>query len=177
VFRARDSPGDGQKPTERGCNQGLLYHAVFPTRRLRFEFLFLRRVGNGTILFSGQVGISPGCSMPVRLDLGRVMILLIDNYDSFTYNLVQRLGEIDPGIDLQVFRNDQITVDEIEALSPSHLIISPGPCTPLEAGISNDLIRRLAPRIPLLGVCLGHQAIGAAFWRYFSGINSYLCDR
>ncbi len=95
--------------------------------------------------------------------LGRVMILLIDNYDSFTYNLVQRLGEIDPGIDLQVFRNDQITVDEIEALGPSHLIISPGPCTPLEAGISNDVIRRMAPRIPLLGVCLGHQCIGHTF--------------
>ncbi len=91
------------------------------------------------------------------------MILLIDNYDSFTYNLVQRLGEIDPCIDLQVCRNDQITVAEIEARNPSHLIISPGPCTPLEAGICNDLIARLAPRIPLLGVCLGHQCIGHSF--------------
>ncbi len=91
------------------------------------------------------------------------MILLIDNYDSFTYNLVQRLGEIDPAIDLQVHRNDQITVEQIEALHPSHLIISPGPCTPLEAGISNDLIARLGSRIPLLGVCLGHQCIGHTF--------------
>jgi anthranilate synthase/aminodeoxychorismate synthase-like glutamine amidotransferase len=91
------------------------------------------------------------------------MILLIDNYDSFTYNLVQRLGEIDPGIDLRVVRNDQISVDDIVAMKPSHLIISPGPCTPLEAGISNDLIQRLAPSIPLLGVCLGHQCIGHTF--------------
>jgi anthranilate synthase/aminodeoxychorismate synthase-like glutamine amidotransferase len=90
------------------------------------------------------------------------MILLIDNYDSFTYNLVQRLGEIDPGIELEVVRNDQITVEQVEAKNPSHLIISPGPCTPRDAGISNDLITRLAPRIPLLGVCLGHQCIGHA---------------
>jgi anthranilate synthase/aminodeoxychorismate synthase-like glutamine amidotransferase len=88
------------------------------------------------------------------------MILLIDNYDSFTYNLVQRLGEIDPAIELEVVRNDQISVDEIEARNPSRIIISPGPCTPREAGISNELIKRLAPRIPLLGVCLGHQCIG-----------------
>jgi anthranilate synthase/aminodeoxychorismate synthase-like glutamine amidotransferase len=91
------------------------------------------------------------------------MILLIDNYDSFTYNLVQRLGEIDPGIDLKVVRNDQITVEEIEGKNPSRLIISPGPCTPLEAGISNEVVTRLAPRIPLLGVCLGHQCIGHVF--------------
>ncbi len=91
------------------------------------------------------------------------MIVLIDNYDSFTYNLVQRLGEIDPGVDLEVIRNDQVTVEEVEARNPSHLIISPGPCTPREAGISNDLIRRLAPKIPVLGVCLGHQCIGHAF--------------
>ena len=90
------------------------------------------------------------------------MILLIDNYDSFTYNLVQRLGEIDPGVDLKVVRNDQLTVEEIAAAAPSHLIISPGPCTPLEAGISNDVVARFAPTIPLLGVCLGHQCIGHA---------------
>ena len=90
------------------------------------------------------------------------MIVLIDNYDSFTYNLVQRLGEIDPHVELEVVRNDQITVEQVEAKNPSHLIISPGPCTPREAGISNDLILRLAPRIPLLGVCLGHQCIGHA---------------
>jgi para-aminobenzoate synthetase component II len=91
------------------------------------------------------------------------MIVLIDNYDSFTYNLVQRLGEIDPGLDLFVVRNDQIGLDEIEAKRPTHLIISPGPCTPNEAGISNAVIERFAPRIPLLGVCLGHQCIGQTF--------------
>jgi len=88
------------------------------------------------------------------------MILLIDNYDSFTYNLVQRLGEIDPGLDLVVVRNDQIALDEIEAMCPTRLIISPGPCTPREAGISNEVVARFGPRIPLLGVCLGHQCIG-----------------
>ena len=90
------------------------------------------------------------------------MILLVDNYDSFTYNLVQRLGEIDPGVDLKVVRNDQLTLEEIERAAPSHLIISPGPCTPVQAGISNDVVTRFAPRIPLLGVCLGHQCIGHA---------------
>jgi para-aminobenzoate synthetase component II len=90
------------------------------------------------------------------------MILLIDNYDSFTYNLVQRLGEIDARLDLRVVRNDQVTLDEIEAWQPTHLIISPGPCTPVEAGISSDVVERFAPKIPLLGVCLGHQCIGHA---------------
>lgn len=91
------------------------------------------------------------------------MILLVDNYDSFTYNLVQRLGEIDPQIDIQVHRNDKITTDEIARLSPSHIIISPGPCTPNEAGISVECAKRFAGKIPLLGVCLGHQSIGQAF--------------
>ena len=91
------------------------------------------------------------------------MILLIDNYDSFTYNLVQRLGEIDPTLELQVHRNDQITTDEIAARRPSHLIISPGPCTPSEAGISCACVERFAPELPILGVCLGHQSIGQAF--------------
>jgi anthranilate synthase component 2 len=90
------------------------------------------------------------------------MIILIDNYDSFTYNLVQRLGEIDPAIDLEVHRNDQITPEEIEARVPSHVIISPGPCTPSEAGISCECIRRFSGRLPILGVCLGHQSIGQA---------------
>jgi anthranilate synthase/aminodeoxychorismate synthase-like glutamine amidotransferase len=90
------------------------------------------------------------------------MILLIDNYDSFTYNLVQRLGEIDSAIDLRVVRNDQVTLDEIEAAAPSYLIISPGPCTPVEAGICNEVVLRFGPEIPLLGVCLGHQCIGHA---------------
>jgi anthranilate synthase component 2 len=91
------------------------------------------------------------------------MILLIDNYDSFTYNLVQRLGEIDSALDVRVFRNDQITPDEIERLAPERIIISPGPCTPHEAGISMDVIARFGPKRPLLGVCLGHQCIGEVY--------------
>jgi anthranilate synthase/aminodeoxychorismate synthase-like glutamine amidotransferase len=91
------------------------------------------------------------------------MLVLIDNYDSFTYNLVQRLGELDPNIALRVFRNDQVTVDQIAELRPTHIIISPGPCTPREAGISNDVLRRFAPDVPVLGVCLGHQCIGHVF--------------
>jgi len=89
------------------------------------------------------------------------MILVIDNYDSFTYNLVQYLGEM--GEELVVYRNDEITVDEIERMSPDRIVISPGPCTPREAGVSVETIRRLAGKVPLLGVCLGHQSIGAAF--------------
>ena len=91
------------------------------------------------------------------------MILLIDNYDSFTWNLVQRLGEIAPGVEILVRRNDQISCDEIAALAPTHLVISPGPCTPTEAGVSCDAVRRFAGRMPILGVCLGHQAIGQVF--------------
>jgi len=90
------------------------------------------------------------------------MILLIDNYDSFTFNLVQRLGELDPHVDLRVVRNDEITVEEIERLGPSHIILSPGPCTPNEAGVCNEVVRAFRGRVPLLGVCLGHQCIGAA---------------
>ena len=90
------------------------------------------------------------------------MIVLVDNYDSFTYNLVQRLGEIDPAIELRVVRNDQVTLEEIEAARPTHLIISPGPCTPVQAGVSNEVIMRFAASVPLLGVCLGHQCIGHA---------------
>ncbi len=90
------------------------------------------------------------------------MIVLIDNYDSFTYNLVQRLGEIDDSLDIRVYRNDQVTIDQIRRLAPSHLIISPGPCTPSEAGVSVDCVREFASQIPLLGVCLGHQSIGQA---------------
>lgn len=89
------------------------------------------------------------------------MTLVIDNYDSFTYNLVQYLGEL--GANPLVFRNDQITIAQIEALSPERLVISPGPCTPREAGISVEAIRHFAGKIPILGVCLGHQSIGAAF--------------
>jgi anthranilate synthase/aminodeoxychorismate synthase-like glutamine amidotransferase len=89
------------------------------------------------------------------------MILMIDNYDSFTYNLVQYLGEL--GADVRVYRNDQITVAEIERLAPEKIVISPGPCTPTEAGISCEVIRQFAGRVPLLGVCLGHQCIGEVF--------------
>jgi len=89
------------------------------------------------------------------------MILVIDNYDSFTYNLVQYLGEL--GAKVEVRRNDEVTVEEIEAMQPERIVISPGPCTPQEAGISIELIRHFAGKLPLLGVCLGHQAIGAAF--------------
>ena len=89
------------------------------------------------------------------------MLLMIDNYDSFTYNIVQYFGQL--GEDVQVFRNDRITVEEIERLQPARLVISPGPCSPEEAGISVTAIRHFAGKIPLLGVCLGHQSIGAAF--------------
>ena len=86
---------------------------------------------------------------------------MIDNYDSFTYNLVQYLGEL--SCEVRVFRNDELTLKEVESISPSHIVISPGPCTPNEAGITLQVIERLAGRIPILGVCLGHQAIGQAF--------------
>jgi anthranilate synthase component 2 len=89
------------------------------------------------------------------------MLLMIDNYDSFTYNLVQYLGEL--GADVQVYRNDRITLEEIAALRPERIVISPGPCTPNEAGVSVDVIRRFAGVVPILGVCLGHQSIGQAF--------------
>jgi anthranilate synthase/aminodeoxychorismate synthase-like glutamine amidotransferase len=89
------------------------------------------------------------------------MILMIDNYDSFTYNLVQYFGEL--GQELKVIRNDQLTVAEAEAMQPERIVISPGPCTPKEAGVSNDIIRYFAGKLPLLGVCLGHQCIGDVF--------------
>jgi len=89
------------------------------------------------------------------------MLLMIDNYDSFTYNVVQYFGEL--GADVKVFRNDEITIEEIEALNPDHLVISPGPCTPNEAGISVKAIEHFAGKLPILGICLGHQSIGQAF--------------
>ncbi len=89
------------------------------------------------------------------------MLLMIDNYDSFTYNLVQYFGEL--GAEVEVHRNDQITIEAIERLAPDHLVISPGPCTPSEAGISVEAIRHFAGKLPILGVCLGHQSIGQAF--------------
>ena len=91
------------------------------------------------------------------------MIFVLDNYDSFTYNLVQRLGEIDPGLQIEVWRNDQTNLDEIAELQPERIIISPGPCTPNEAGLSCDVIRRFGPELPVLGVCLGHQCIGQVY--------------
>jgi len=89
------------------------------------------------------------------------VVLVLDNYDSFTYNLVQYLGEL--GAKVEVRRNDQVTIAEVEAMQPERIVISPGPCTPQDAGISIDLVRHFAGRVPILGVCLGHQAIGAAF--------------
>jgi len=89
------------------------------------------------------------------------MLLMIDNYDSFTYNLVQYFGEL--GADVQVYRNDQITIEQVEALAPQHLVVSPGPCTPNEAGVSVAAINHFAGKLPILGVCLGHQSIGQAF--------------
>lgn len=89
------------------------------------------------------------------------MILVVDNYDSFTYNLVQHLGEL--GAQLEVFRNDQFSLKDVEDLNPDHIVISPGPCTPNEAGMSNEVIRHFGESIPILGVCLGHQCIGAVF--------------
>ena len=89
------------------------------------------------------------------------MLLMIDNYDSFTYNLVQYFGEL--GEDVRVFRNNRISIDEVEAMKPDRIVISPGPCTPNEAGISVETIRHFAGKLPILGVCLGHQSIGAAF--------------
>lgn len=89
------------------------------------------------------------------------MLLMIDNYDSFTFNLVQYLGEL--GADVRVVRNDEITLDQIETLAPDYIVVSPGPCTPSEAGVSVEAIKRFAGRIPILGVCLGHQSIGQAF--------------
>ena len=89
------------------------------------------------------------------------MLLMLDNYDSFTYNLVQYLGEL--GADVHVYRNDAVTLQQIEAMRPERIVISPGPCTPNEAGISLEIIRQLGGRIPILGVCLGHQAIGQAY--------------
>jgi anthranilate synthase/aminodeoxychorismate synthase-like glutamine amidotransferase len=101
---------------------------------------------------------APGC----KLEAGRCwVVFVLDNYDSFTYNLVQYLGEL--GAQVEVRRNDRVTVADVEAMQPERIVISPGPCTPQDAGISIDLIRRFAGKAPILGVCLGHQAIGAAF--------------
>jgi para-aminobenzoate synthetase component 2 len=91
------------------------------------------------------------------------MIVLVDNYDSFTYNLVQTVGGLDPEVEIRVYRNDQVTLEQIEADGPTHIVISPGPGTPLDGGISVDVVRHFAGRVPLLGVCLGHQCIAYAY--------------
>lgn len=105
--------------------------------------------------FSTQAVAATGCT------LESVMVFVLDNYDSFTYNLVQYLGEL--GAEMEVRRNDELTVDEVEALKPERILLSPGPCTPHDAGILVPLIQRMAGKTPILGVCLGHQAIGEAF--------------
>ncbi len=109
------------------------------------------------------------------------MIVIIDNYDSFTYNLVQRIGELDPDRPMQVVRNDKATLEQLDQYRPTHLIVSPGPGTPLDGGISNEAIRHFAGRIPVLGVCLGHQCIGFAYgakvdrnWRMMHGKTSLI---
>jgi anthranilate synthase component 2 len=99
--------------------------------------------------------------LPARDTLDFKMVFVLDNYDSFTYNLVQYLGEL--GAEVEVYRNDELTVEQVEALKPERILLSPGPCTPHEAGILVPLIRLMAGKVPILGVCLGHQAIGEAF--------------
>ncbi len=104
----------------------------------------------------------PGCNaLSARRYTGVAMVFVLDNYDSFTYNLVQYLGEL--GAKIEVYRNDELTVEQVEALKPERILLSPGPCTPGEAGILVPLIRHMAGKVPIFGVCLGHQAIGEAF--------------
>jgi anthranilate synthase/aminodeoxychorismate synthase-like glutamine amidotransferase len=107
------------------------------------------------------MGFHLPCENPLKRIKEGNMLLMIDNYDSFTYNLVQYFGELDE--DVRVFRNDKITINEIEQMKPEGIVISPGPCTPREAGISIDVIKHFAGKVPILGVCLGHQSIGSAF--------------
>jgi anthranilate synthase component 2 len=102
-------------------------------------------------------------SIDARPEIGRDMIFILDNYDSFTYNLVQRFGEIDDSLDIRVARNDQITIEEIEELAPERIVISPGPGTPDDAGLSREVIEHFGPKMPVLGVCLGHQCIADVY--------------
>ena len=100
---------------------------------------------------------------PPRRSSRTVMLFVLDNYDSFTFNLVQRFGEIDPSLDVVVERNDAVSLDEIAALRPDRVVVSPGPCTPAEAGLSMAVIERFGPRVPILGVCLGHQSLAEVY--------------
>jgi len=109
----------------------------------------------------GETRVAAPNAASGKLSIGKPVIFVLDNYDSFTYNLVQYFGEL--GAQVEVRRNDQVTVAEVDAMQPERVVISPGPCTPQDAGISIDLIRHFAGKTPILGVCLGHQAIGAAF--------------
>src|SRR4029079_14948254 len=135
-------------------------------RRIRYVVYDIYCAGNAALssafltlyLVARSVASS---NSPARATLNFTMVFVLDNYDSFTYNLVQYLGEL--GAEVEVRRNDRVRGDEGEALNPERILLSPGPCTPQEAGISIDLIRHFAGKLPLLGVCLGHQAIGAAF--------------
>ena len=126
----------------------------------------MRRSDPSVELICREFELRKKAALPHLIIYNPSMILLIDNYDSFTYNLVQRIGELDPtneSLELKVVRNDKITADEAVALNPTHVIVSPGPCTPREAGVSCDIIEAFAGRTPLLGVCLGHQSIGHRF--------------
>src|SRR6185436_18419109 len=125
--------------------------------------LSIQRFNDSTIQRFNDSTPNPASPFPHtrRRAIFRAMVLVIDNYDSFTYNLVQYLGEMK--VDLQVHRNDQITLKQIEELRPERILVSPGPCSPRESGLSNDIIRTFGTRMPLLGVCLGHQCIGHTF--------------
>jgi anthranilate synthase/aminodeoxychorismate synthase-like glutamine amidotransferase len=116
---------------------------------------------SGNIIESERDKMLGQSKQPIHIKEDEKMILMIDNYDSFTYNLVQYLGEL--GADLRVYRNDKVTFEEIRELGPDQIVISPGPCTPNEAGISMEVIRRFSGKVPILGVCLGHQAVGQVF--------------
>jgi para-aminobenzoate synthetase component 2 len=125
---------------------------------------FTKRLADPSRRSQGVAGKASSAYQPSTntcFAIGEFMLLMIDNYDSFTYNLVQYLGEL--GEEIKVFRNDKITIPEIERMGPERIVISPGPCTPKEAGISIAVIKHFAGKIPILGVCLGHQSIGAAF--------------